>query len=819
MTNHDTQINGNTTNKVSFKFDESFDRSFKSMIESFDKSLDKLNNLDKHINQIETDYGICNCSYKMRYITPSDVSTYVSYLIKAFNHGLLSKNTNDVEMFTVAIVKQFIDENGCVPFESSSIMGNSKYLNPKTATLKDLILVCENDVYDKQVYSSYELHERLKAIKKDIDVINDMHFVANMKNIVKGLPAIMNDNDQFHMCNFTCRKVLTSYIESFILFTCTLNEVTVQSLIEYGLPKASYCTKNNSIQTKNEDEYDGINASTSIHDVVTECCLLRTNNFVIRNKIPFNCNMRDVVLQDMHPKFKDTESALHFIMTDDRSPIHTLLVKYVTDEHDYEGDYNMISRMFIGRVITDKFVRQHGCDNTNDMYDKVGFNTDVNWLDKIAYGNNYLDGNYRNDANGNHRMHPITNSLEMIYRIFGGCDLRSNEELANNIRRVSRVMIDIIYNYSKDGIENWQLVKDILCVLGEILTRNMLKLYNNNTQVFVYDDQMEDTMIPGFLYAEGFVMEADDNKPSVTFDNNPNVQNQSNIHVAKQKISEIIRKFLDWISRHVATIGSKFYKDHKIEMDWIKKNDALNKEIETALGKDFKPHVSNFPLYDIPAQELGDIKVDEVVNKWLNSKDPIDSKTIKAELYPGGDAIAKQIAGMEKEADVMAALTNYILYKQIKAKPGYNGELRSSHWKELVDDLTNSGRLIESITKNISDDLKKACNALQNKARQEENNIDNKDQRGNDVPSENRAQQLFNIVQQVSKTYYVTLINVLRSKFYATSYKLYREIVTGYQQSKSNAKNSNGQNSSTDNGVTNKTENNNNGDLQTPNDQ
>ena len=42
------------------------------------------------------------------------------------------------------------------------------------------------------------------------------------------------------------------------------------------------------------------------------------------------------------------------------------------------------------------------------------FETNVDWLDTIAFGNNYLDGNYRRDAVGNNKVNPITNTLDMI---------------------------------------------------------------------------------------------------------------------------------------------------------------------------------------------------------------------------------------------------------------------------------------------------------------------------------------------------------------------------------------------------------------------
>ena len=36
-------------------------------------------------------------------------------------------------------------------------------------------------------------------------------------------------------------------------------------------------------------------ASKQFDEVVTECCLLKTNKFTYSNKLPYNCNFRDIV--------------------------------------------------------------------------------------------------------------------------------------------------------------------------------------------------------------------------------------------------------------------------------------------------------------------------------------------------------------------------------------------------------------------------------------------------------------------------------------------------------------------------------------------
>ena len=87
----------------------------------------------------------------------------------------------------------------------------------------------------------------------------------------------------------------------------------------------------------------------------------------------------------------------------------------------------------------------------------------------------------------------------------------TNEEVANHIIGVGNVMLGIISAYSRNDIADYQMAKDVLTVLGEIITRCILKLYHNNTRVVDNSDSMMDTMAPGYMYVESFVMEADDN--------------------------------------------------------------------------------------------------------------------------------------------------------------------------------------------------------------------------------------------------------------------------------------------------------------------
>src|SRR5574344_1746890 len=94
-------------NKPVLEVDSSFKETYNALIDVYSKALDRLNRISSG-KEIKSEYGVCNCCYKLRYITPKDVSTYVSHLVKGFEEMLFNNSIQDIEMFTVASVKRFI---------------------------------------------------------------------------------------------------------------------------------------------------------------------------------------------------------------------------------------------------------------------------------------------------------------------------------------------------------------------------------------------------------------------------------------------------------------------------------------------------------------------------------------------------------------------------------------------------------------------------------------------------------------------------------------------------------------------------------------
>ena len=801
--------------KNPFAFSKSFTKEFECAMKVYDKTFDEFRKVTSSKTvDIEDEYGVCNNAYKLRFITPTNISSYMSYVMKALKNQLILPNIGDMEKFAVANVKQFMTENGCVPIEDSSIFGTCGYVSDEM-TLQEMLVLCENDVYQTSVCSKFDMTQRKASMKQDVDKIINMHFSANMKKIVNALPGLFEKTDYSDL-DFTVRKLIDVYVETFILFAVMLNCVTMSNMILYCVPKSTFNTKLIT-KTKSDIKFNSLvdgDYDDSESMTITECCLLKTNNMMLTNKIPFNINMRDIVLQDVHPHFKDTESALHFITTDTRSPISVLLVKY--------SDENSI-RYTSPEVVMNLFTHDMRCaldpnrDNLEEQYKRVDFHTDVNWLDKIAYGNNYLNGNYRADSMGNHHFDPMRNSIDTLYRMFGDCALCSSEELANHILTLNKLMLDIIHMYKECRIQNWELVRDVLAVLGEIMTRCMIKLYNNHMCVFVASDDMNDTEIPGYMYTESFIMEADDNKSE-----KPKVEvntGATGFKKVAQKVqttlTQIIHKFITWIHNVLAQAPLKFNENHKAEMEYVYKNTRLNREIyESIEGKTFAPTVTNFPNFKLQGNVIMNLSVKNAVDSILaNLSQPINQQDFNKKIYPE-KVVNKINATIKTESYVIEAdtnnnakndstaqeskwLVNFILYDDPDHQPSnQTTQLHEDQWQTLIKDLTEIGPDLGKMVKHMEDDLSAACTDIEKRTKELEDKLksgnDNQastneqnDGGNNDLQTQyNNCSQLLTMVQHVADVYHRNVIDSIQKTFYATSYTLYRDIVIAYQQQK-----------------------------------
>jgi len=1023
------RVEGDSRTVKPFKFSDSFLAGFNSLITTYDKKIEDLNKVKSLIDK-DAHHGVCNCSYKMRYITPSDISTFISNLERAMENHLFKPHTSDCDLFAVESVKRFLKDNGCVPFDAPSIMGNPGADVPKGATLTDLTFAAESECFNLLVYSKYELDKRVDCMREDVGKIQNMHFSAAVKAFVQKIPGIMDKKASFVMSDSLLAKACEVYIEDFIMFALRLNLCTVLQMLAYAVPRVAYKNEpasdqsnesaNNAdnwdenndffqqeavdstqvspvffvftqgkspviskaIKKATDSDYSHISISfdasldnmysfggtsfrkESIHDnkrkdldiqvfgtfitkdavekmkdlcgdfitnvkktsfdypalvkklfgsdkkdnsgykqicttfvnrllalagtnlseknipspeemretaqskpdqifelfsgnsteykrqdatkklkamgkdpnakrfdeVVTECCtgFLKTNDYVITNKIPFNCNMRDVVLQDMHPQFKDTVSALKFIMNDERSPVHQLVIQYYTEPID-EYDPEQIIKMFFGCPRHNHWE----CEpNSRDALanNAANMNTDVNWLDKITYGNMFYDGNYRRDGLGNQHTHPIMNSFDAIYKMFGGCDnVCDNQGLANSLIRISRVMKAIVERYCDGSIPNWEMCRDILSVFGEIFTRHMLRLYYNNNRHIIAKDQINDTIVPGYMFAEGYVLEAN----GFTSQND-----QNKVKQATKTTGNFAKRMIEWFRDKLATFLPNYFQNSlQKQCEWFNKNGEAkyNEILKANTDGQYKfPKKDKYYHYNITF-DPSNIDVPTILKKYVDdeNKDLVEMKKELMNAFP--NAQDKEIASKLASADpkqLPDQIKNAILFSnteggqidtdyEIKAKPdweeiyetmkfmceaGQDGKCRGGKWSEDMVKLSNS---LQKAVKDLQSEVDAENKASENKTEVQQNSYTIKldgsvFQEGDPVTPEpqNNAQQtkstgrkeaVLKELQNVASSFYVTSLNTIVKDLFTDVYNNFKGVIDDYETMKNGGTDANAQ--------------------------
>ena len=693
--------------------------------------------------------------------------------------------------------------------------------------------------------------------KNGVDAMQDMcsDFISNMKKTKFDYPALIKK------LFGSDKKDNTGYKQICTTFVNKLLGEAGTNLSEKNIPSPEEMRENAQakedqifqLYTGNSKDYKRKAAADKLkkmgkdakakafNEYVTECCsgLLKTNDYMITNKIPFNCNMRDIVLQDMHPQFKDTVSALKFIMNDERSPIHQLVIQYYTEPID-DYDPDLIIKMFFGCC-------HHSWDDPNSRdgiaNDKANMNTDVNWLDKITYGNMFLDGNYRRDGLGNQHTHPIMNSFETIYKMFGGCDnVCDNAGLSNSLIRISRVMKAIVERYCEGCISNWEMCRDILAVFGEIFTRHMLRLYYNNNRYVPATDQMRDTIVPGYMYAESFVLEAN----GFTSNNDQNKVKQGG------KIAgNFIQNMINWLRDKLATFLPKYFETSlQKQCEWFNKNgEAKFKEIKAAAEeKKYKfPTKDKYYKYNVtfdPSAVDPQKIIDEYKNKQSLSDEDITGLKMKLiSVFPNKSGLAEEIiknsAGKSKD-EVSKMIENAILFSQtspVEPKTNYtinseNAADGKTDWEDIYNTLkfmcapgqdgkARGGKWATDIT-NFSNSLQNAVKTLQSETKTEiqtnsfeiKLNRDSFFQEKGDQPAEgdtlvnkesdvntskteetpkkegeqpaanNTSKQLLTAIEEIASAFYVTSLNTIVRNLFTDTYNNFKGIIDDYDTMK-----------------------------------
>ena len=556
--------------------------------------------------------------------------------------------------------------------------------------------------------------------------------------------------------------------------------------------------------------------SEQVVECYTECCLVKTNDVRIRSKIPFNCNMRDVVLQDLRPDFKDTESAIMFMISDERSPITSLLRKYRTIEK-VQPTYRVLN-MFM-------HLKPNGgslfVDNQSDPYrlsNEIGkMHTDPNWLDKITYGNQFLDGNYRSDALGINKFTPMENTLNHLYSMYCGCGLKTNEELANHIVEVANVMTGIIYEYrSGDGgkVCNYEMLRDILATLGEILTRTMLKLYDNNSIVFTISDNMDNSAAPGYMYTESFIDDLsvylEEAGPSIKVEGN-----KTGMAKLGANIVTLLQNFANWVRNSFSKSGTAFYERYKSQVDFVKNNpEDINGRIEKALGNGFTVNLTNYKEFKVQFEAFGVIKkflAEDIIGKKDGKQPAYQDVTsmleaIETQLANSGkvEGLKNRLQSLNNKTNVKeesTAIINEIFYGTA-APQSVDKPLDSATWKSIINNIQGSKDLAERGVGELTEGLNAAETKLKQARDAAKPDAANGDaaKGGQQVNgAEGATQQQTNpwdgTVQaftELSQVLLKPLIDYISKPFFVDSYNLYESVYkafkTKYDENNANAR-------------------------------
>ena len=713
---------------------------------------------------------------------------------------------------------------------------------------------------DIDVYGTFISKDGVESMK---DMCAD--FITNMKKTSFDYPALVKKlfgSDKKDNSGY--KQICTTFVNKMLgVVGGSLSEKNIPSPEEMRETANTKPDQIFQLYTGNSKDYNRKKAADKLKsmgkdpkakkfdEVVTECCsgFLKTNDYVITNKIPFNCNMRDIVLQDMHPQFKDTVSALKFIMNDERSPVHQLVIQYYTEPID-DYDPELIIKMFFGCPRHDHWdTTEYGPAN-----ELASMNTDVNWLDKITYGNMFLDGNYRRDGLGNQHTHPIMNSFETIYKMFGGCDnLCDNAELSNSLIRISRVMKSIIERYCGGGLPNWEMCRDILSVFGEIFTRHMLRLYYNNNRYLVNTDQMRDTMVPGYMYAEQFVLEANGFTSTV---------DQNKAKAAVKTAGNLAKDMINWLRDKLATFLPKYFETSlQKQCEWYNANgEAKYQEVLKAFqNKEYTfPKKDKYYKYNV-SFDPAKIKADEIIASYRSgSNKDADLKGLKKDLM---NAFANDQAGnlaaqlAEKSGENLTKATkNAILFSKIDDNDtvATDYQLTDTDWKSINDDMkfmcekdqdgkARGGKWATDI-KNLSNSLQKAVSSLQSEieAKKNDNKVDESFiiklnngvvmEMDNDNVSEgeksvsdpnakpakpaettetpkptqvsSRDDEILKIIQDVSSSFYTNALNTIVKELFTNVYNNFTGVIDDYSTMKKGGTNANNPADNTDKGGT-----------------
>jgi hypothetical protein len=786
--------------------DFKFDKPFMKVFGKLNDALDELINDIRHFKVSDYEYGVCNSSYKMRYISSQNVVDYIDMLARAFEKRMI-ETPGDIERFSVEAAKRMIEDNESDSFASAMPLGYTQ--DPATyENLSDILVGLRNDCFNKSCYSQFDMTQRHNEAMRDLQTIVDLKFYTSMKSLVNGLPGVLKSKGVIANSKGDISDILRESIEEFIIFAYSVNIITLSQIRDYIVPIQTY----EFVEDENKN-------------VITECSIMKTVDTDLKLNLPYSINIRNLALSDNSMGFKELRKAIEYITRNPASPVATLLLQFLSKEKLDD----ITSRTCDDLRTVDRLIKNDRCFcDCGSKEIQLGPNFKDQLFD-IAYENQFIDGSYRRGRqfHGKATPSPITDTLNMVFKIFNGCgcDLTTNEEIAMNILRVSHAIKHCAETYL--NIANIDLLREVLAIMGEIMTRDIIMLVNNNTIVIDYGKHRNETSgPPSYLYTEYFNFnENDDDEffmedatngtapaaapPAPKPDSAQSAQNAkpqgsntatTNSATGKNKVEVTYKndkgedkkatarfqRFLYWCRKVLASIFKKFNKDHAAEIKYVSSHADLNKKISEALAEGngtFKINVNGLPQYKIKLDEIKP-QIAEAVDTYLKPETDWDAAKFEGMLYPVGKKNAQygpQIAKMANQNDKAVAVSNMILYGQIEAPQPHSGPVTADIFNDLINNITNASNLVQKfVQEDLVQPLANATEKVQQKMNiQIPDNADETNSKA--VQQKQRAELIAKILTDTSNIFATTSVNTLTKDFYGISYETYAKIVNAYK--------------------------------------
>jgi hypothetical protein len=348
---------------------------------------------------------------------------------------------------------------------------------------------------------------------------------------------------------------------------------------------------------------------------------------------------------------------------------------------------------------------------------------------------------------------------------------------------------------------------------------------------------MRDTMVPGYMYAEQFVLEANG------FTSN-NDQNQGK--VATKTAGNFVKNMINWLRDKLATFLPKYFETSlQKQCEWFNKNgEAKYNEIKKAAesGQYNFPNKDKYYKYNVtfdPSAVDPQKIIDEYKSKPSLDENQIDEfKTKLISVFPKSSDLAgnivKESKGKSKD-ETAKIIENAILFSQTAPiPPEENKPIDVPKWNEIFETMkfmctpgqdgkARGGKWATDVT-NFSNSLQKAVAALQSEIKTESFEIKlNKDSffqerdeppvenpqpaegdtsvnKGSDVDTSkteetpkkegeqqaanNTSKQLLDAIQEIASAFYVTSLNTIVKTLFTETYNNFKGVIDDYDTMK-----------------------------------